>query len=107
MTASTFPKTMTIHVTQHDIDNGVRREGRHCPIALAVERRTKSDGTLEPIVLTDGQTTEITDVRGYAQYLGPHEAIDFVADFDDHGNVEPFSFRMTLSEAWPWATPHE
>jgi hypothetical protein len=107
MTTPTFPKTMTIHVTQDDINNGVRQEGLYCPIALAVHRRTKSDGTIEPRVFTDGETTEITDVRGYAEYLGPPDAIHFVADFDDHGNVEPFSFRMTLSEAWPPATPPE
>jgi hypothetical protein len=105
MTTSTFPKTMTIHVTQDDIDAGIPQEGRYCPIAIAVHRRTKGDGTLEPRVFTDGQTTEITDVRGYAEYLGPAEAIDFVGAFDDHDNVEPFSFRMTLSEAWPPATP--
>ena len=76
---------MRIQVTQQDIDNGTRREGDSCPIALACSR-------LGLEVDVHNTSIEIADKL----HRLPHEAIRFVSNFDDGNDVLPFEFEVAL-----------
>jgi hypothetical protein len=76
---------MTIVVTQHDIDNGIRPSTCFCPIALAVKRAINDTCTVG---------------RSYILYKGiralPLEAVEFIALFDSGQVVKPFSFWLSI-----------
>jgi hypothetical protein len=83
-------KSLTISVTQEDIDNGVSFSVCDCPVARAVRRKfPKARVSVGVYTLT---ITARGRVRSY--YL-PREAIRFISVFDCRGNVEPITFTAT------------
>ena len=79
---------MKITVTQDDIDNGIRRSCRDCPIALALRRRFPSAD-----IHVDGYGIAIEDGRAFVPLL----ARRFADDFDNGRPVCPFELEID-----PW-----
>ena len=79
---------MKIQVTQSDIDNGVIRDCKYCPIALALQRAYNNPG------LRANQGTFYND-NPYT-YLGafPTKVIQFIEELDMGLKVEPFDFEL-------------
>jgi len=98
-----LPRSLTIDVTQADIDAGVV-SNCDCPIAIAFRRAARTwYGVFvdkwniradEPFEYSAGLAGGANTV----QYGMPEEASRFVEAFDDpcaHGPVGPFSFSVT------------
>ena len=86
-----LPKTLTIHVTQEDIDNGVANSFESCPIAHALNRRLKTDNA------DVGPFSAVVDVRRkVGRYALPKAATNFIGFFDFDLPVEPFTCKLRL-----------
>lgn len=83
---------MIIHVTQDDIDHGLKNNCRVCPIALAIKRETKALGVnvlhRSIVIIPSGNDP----VRRYEHTA---ESFDFVTKFDAGQTVEPFQFELS------------
>jgi hypothetical protein len=75
---------MIIQVTKDDIKNGKRLNDCQCPIALAFKRNG-----FESVKVT----RHFVELEGFDFEL-PFEAENFVKDFDNKKNVEPFQFKV-------------
>lgn len=85
--------TLTVDVTQDDIDNGEPVNGNHCAVALALIRATG-----DPYV-SCGIATASWYVGGDVKYVClPTKATDFIDAFDEGEPVEPFSFEVEVVE---------
>ena len=87
---------MTIEITQEDIKQGERKEGRKCPVALAFQRAGLSEASVGycyvyPRGLTASPGEMVSDKLRIAQGL-PEEVRQFNHDFDAGDPVTPFSF---------------
>lgn len=79
---------MTIEVTQDDIDSGIARQCRDCPIALAVERAAN--------VPRRSVVASQYEIKIGGQYFKvPKSALDFINAFDAEMSVKPFTFELT------------
>ena len=87
---------MKITVTQEDIDKGERQNGCRCPIARAIAR----EGGGGPTVSTRQAILDIDSVVHIAEL--PQPARDFIAAFDNDGEVQPFTFEI---EPQPYDLP--
>ena len=73
-----------VHINQDDIDNGVQREGRRCPLARALNRRFGKNTSL--VGLTSASVMN-EDERGFILLQA---AQDFVCGFDrDKSKTKP------------------
>ena len=88
-------KTITVNVTQKDIDEGKERSCERCPVALAVNRALDTDTNECSVsgyaVHLDGPTS-----TGFAQL--PDEAVKFIERFDCRRLVTPFTFNITFQD---------
>ena len=94
-----------VHVTQDDINNGEREEGRHCPIARAITRRM-DDLTFVPSVIghrgavfVDQEGVSFDDLASttrWSEVVTDGSPVDFIRAFDAGREVEPFSFLITI-----------
>jgi len=97
-----LPRSLSVEVTQADIDNGVV-SNCDCPVAIAFRRAARTWYGVyvdkwniradEPF----GESSGLV-VAHVVQYNMPDEASRFVEAFDDpcsYGPVEPFSFLLT------------
>jgi len=88
------PSQIVVEVQQGDIENGIPRSSRYCPISTALIRQglgrypTPSTGEKEVLIIHDGW------IEGRAEYLLPPTAIEFVKSFDDGEQVQPITFTM-------------
>lgn len=78
---------MLIHVTRQDIKRAIKSDSESCPIALALRRTGKwKEISVNPlgvnIILLDGNC-----------YRGDEEIQAFIEDFDETGDVEPFTLN--------------
>lgn len=92
--------TATVNVTQEDIAKGLKGECDRCPVALAGKRAfPDAEDVLVCVtnmsVILPREAGEV-DARWYEGSL-PIEAGSFINGFDDHREVEPFSFEVTLT----------
>ena len=90
---------MKVTVTQEDIDRGYRGNSKRCPIALAMKRLfPEKDVSVGPARATicDPYTPERVDPyeSTRTRLFLPEEAVEFIADFDCKGLVEPFTFEI-------------
>jgi hypothetical protein len=90
--------TVTISVTQDDIDSGERMDPARCPVALAVTRILK-DGYragvgLCTVGILDNRHDQV-DISTLSQAVS-----DFISDFDAGVPVEPFTFTIEISEEY-------
>jgi hypothetical protein len=89
--------TLTIEVTQEDIDNGQKCDANYCPIALAVRQTVKNYRqylSVQPTVMY------VDDGKVIREYKMPAVAEQFVRLFDDDEDVEPFTFTADLKEVY-------
>ena len=86
-------KTITINVTQDDIDNGKRFDTFACPIAKSLSRQ----GFKRPVV---GIVNAFVDGENGQRviYDMPQSAGSFIDKFDSEMMVKPSTFRFKRSE---------
>ena len=82
---------MLITVTQKDIDLGIRKNCRVCPVALAVYRAINL-----PIEVS---AFNVCHEGPYGEIIAPlpPEATRFILDFDAGKEVGPFTFDLPIS----------
>ena len=85
-------RTVTVEVTQEDIDKGKAYDCLKCPIALALQRAT---GGLS--VWVNPGTWRIRDYSMRWCKFSSEEAA-FIEDFDEGRLVEPFHFTVELPD---------
>lgn len=84
--------TITVDVTQQDIDCGYPSSGLTCPVALALKRIRPSEagwvcaGPLELHI-------------GGQKWETPDEVFQFMDNFDKGKAVKPFSFTLEVEDA--------
>jgi hypothetical protein len=83
-------KTLTIEVTQEDIERGVKQECWDCPIALALFRTTGKEWSVAP--------SSCRELGTLTDYIFPAEATEFIRSFDLGYPVSPFSFKLEVPE---------
>lgn len=76
---------MIIKVTKENIENGLQRDCRNCPIALAIFDSTKRIGYVGINCVT----------IGYDTIRLPFAAQTFRDRFDNGFRVEPFQFELS------------
>lgn len=89
-------KTITINVTQRDIDKGLKKCPERCPIAISVRRRVRRDADV-----TVGNYAVVVSRDGHASsfYNMPREARDFVVRFDSkRWRTKPMKFQLEMDE---------
>lgn len=82
-------KTITIKVTQTDIDVGEPGEGEYCPIALAVKRISGVQ-----FCLVGPENLYINDDRQEVKL--PKKAVEFISGFDKNRSGIPFNFTLKI-----------
>jgi hypothetical protein len=80
----------TIHVTQEDIDKGIRGDCKRCPVARAIERELPSASDIE----VHGYIIAFWYDGEYIQIKGSGELARFVYEFDDGKKLKPFEFTL-------------
>ena len=83
-------KTITVNVTQEDIDEGQERECESCPIALAVRRLLNCGVTVHEAICLFGAKHGVCALAD--------EPFAFVKAFDAGLPVKPFSFIATFQD---------
>jgi hypothetical protein len=97
--------TLTVNVTQEDIDAGVAKDCRRCPVAKALARALNSvvahasDNILASLTLIGG--------RFYCDQIVPAPPVvaDFVRRFDAGQPISPFTFPIDWPSPTQGATP--
>jgi len=85
-------KTLTIEVTQEDIDKGCRASPWSCPVALALERANGKQYSV-------GTKSFNERFKYYEDSLNlPEHVQDFILRFDTSKPVQPFSFQINIEE---------
>lgn len=94
------PGTYHVVVTREDIENGIRRIGNCCPVALAVYRALGIPSELNIIEVDETVKYSYSDyeieIFSYAEEL---DITNFVYDFDEEKLVFPFEFDIVLHES--------
>lgn len=90
---SKFPKTLTVRVTQNDINEGKCCDPNKCMLKLAIKREIGGHG----YVHVEGGNVAITRRPDYRErgFL-PRSAIQAMLDFDNKKEVKPFPFKITF-----------
>ena len=78
--------TITVFVSQEDIDNGRQCQSTQCPIALALKRQC------EALSVVAGLFTTTINSRFYHT---PDDAKKWMRQFDHDKNTEPAEFTFT------------
>lgn len=83
---------LKIDVTQEDIDKGTPEKSNSCPIALALKRQLPEAEEISVDIVSDFMIDE-------QRYIGdlPKSGEMFIQDFDNHKQVNPFSFEMEFN----------
>lgn len=84
-------RTVTVEVTQDDIDAGRRKSCFGCPVARALRRAVGGDAW----VVGPSWARALADAAALPL---PPEAARFVRSFDDRSPVSPFTFTLELPE---------
>jgi hypothetical protein len=79
-------------VNQEDIVNGLKRNSRACPVALAAKRIFPYGNCCTG----EGLKISVTGVNGCPIFFGllPPKAKKFIKDFEEGKPVKPFSFKV-------------
>lgn len=84
-------RSVEVHVTQADIEAGVRQICTSCPVALAM---TRAFG--EPVRVGLVQFVLKASQRAFSEHVLPDEVSNWIARFDLGRTVEPFSFCVSV-----------
>ena len=80
-------RTITVEVTQDDIDQGRRRSSCECPVALAVKRATGAEW-----VIVGCSSVDIGDNK--QPFRLPDDARQFISNYDLGFRPEPITFTL-------------
>lgn len=83
-----LPDKIVVNVTDEHINDGTKKCGTHCPIALAVAPFK------QPFVAGSWMGVYLNGQRAF--YDLPDEAQKFIRSFDKGEPVAPFTFEATL-----------
>lgn len=86
---------MVVSVTKTDILDGKEHDCRHCPVALAINRRLKSDYYCN----VDGKVACLYSRSNQAlakHYSLPVAATEFIKRFDKYGDGKSFDFCLDI-----------
>ena len=94
-----FPDTITIKITQDDIENGKHCDCYSCPITKALQREFP-----EAYHTSTSYSRMRIEQRGpegvqTATYDTPQEAVEFMDAFDHHKPVKPIAFTAERATA--------
>lgn len=84
-----------IHVTKRDIEIGRKLSCYYCPIAIAIDRRTRDDWRIGVLGHQCAVFPTIAEPNATHTDL-PEKAIEFIAKFDFDEEVRPIRFQMEL-----------
>lgn len=85
-------KPVKIEITKKDIACGKRRDGKTCPISLAVRRKLKlAYGQVHVTTYSARFDSAEIETRNV---LLPKKAEKFISKFDNNEPVKPFSFVL-------------
>jgi len=90
---------MKIQVTQDDIDAGIPRSCRRCPIAKALDRMNVPYFS----ILTEFVAWSALYYDEKNISILPTEALSFIQDFDHDRPVKPFEFELADPETYETA----
>ena len=76
---------MRIEVTATDVQKGVPRDCRRCPVALALRR------AFEAVDVSVGGNSAVIDTH---HYMLPETVAEFISRYDIYGKAEPFEFQL-------------
>ena len=82
------PHEIQVHITQNDIELGVRDNVLSCPISIAVKRQFP-DWT----VTTNLCFIYLVNESNHLAFTMPEDGFRFVKDFDLGRNVKPFELK--------------
>jgi hypothetical protein len=82
---------MAIQVTQQDIDRGKRGDDCWCPVALAINRWSGRNSSVDVDTVVIGIDT--ADGKP-DEFLTPPKIAEFIRRFDNGEPVEPFEFDL-------------
>ena len=88
-------KTVTISVTQGDINEGESKSSLNCPIALAIDRDTDYESLVSFLEIRLQRFSE-DGLPWHRDVALPQSAVDFVHAFDRGRHVHPFSFTLEV-----------
>lgn len=89
--------TVTVEVTQADINRGEKGRCRTCPVALAIQRVIVP--THAPEVFGDYLfLREVLYVSNKVELRLPDEVPEFIDAFDDEDAVWPFTFSLDVPD---------
>jgi len=91
-------KTLTVEVTQHDIDMGHQCSSGYCPIANALDRVAVPAGCFFTVG-TRSASLKRLDRDGpltLEDAMLPKHAREFVTEFDRYKSGTPFTFEITF-----------
>lgn len=83
-------KTITVNVTQEDIETGIANDCLHCPIALAISRELPSSFPK----VRNSNAGLLGRFSGWADL--PVQAQTFIELFDAGQSVAPITFDLTF-----------
>lgn len=89
--------TITVEVTQRNIEEGIRLSCAGCPVALAMNRATGLEWSISGWQMMAFRKLEKDALQTYA-LVTPPIARAFISAFDIGRPVEPFSFDLDLPD---------
>jgi hypothetical protein len=89
--------TVEVDVTHNDIEQGVKGDCHHCPIALALRRHFPSAPSL--YVLYMASYIKPSETENFLVGKLPDKAERFVKDYDAGKSRRPFRFELSLKGA--------
>ena len=96
-----FEHKLLVQVTQNDINHGQRKNCGYCPIALAVKRTIKFSENEELRLLVYLSSIEFNNAYDshctISRSNNSKKVQNFIKNFDNGRNVEPFSFFLTIN----------
>lgn len=80
-------ETFTVQMIQQDIDLGLRRQCRACPVTRALNRMTGHEWSSNTVYARDTNTNEL--------WYQSQEVARFITNFDAGNPVAPIEFTIT------------
>jgi hypothetical protein len=93
-----------VHLTQNDIDTGIRRNCRRCPAALAIRRKLKPG--IMAMVTDDFAWLKLRGIDLDPTIPIPSRVANFIHAFDDlkrgqsRSKLKPFSFVVNIPKEY-------
>ena len=84
-----YRETVTINVTEEDIQAGIVFDPCNCPVARALRRAFRRK------IVSAGEGLLTIGKRGKISWYTPSAVRAFISDFDAGSTVKPFKFELS------------